>query len=141
MLRSRGISILSIIFSVIISVMSGIVIALLFFFLFIPFIRTAIWIVLGLTVIILFSLFDIAVLSSITRCTFLRTCICHHVKTVFILALITLIFCLASLSIVLTNFISVTILIGFGAFFFGLMLFSFYHLVKCLLMKECHPQC
>lgn len=125
------------ILGVVLSIIFGVVIGLLFSLGFIPFIVTAAWISFGLSVFILGFLLIYVLVAGITKCNALIKCLSNNTTCLLVGIIGTLISSIAALAIVLsTEFISVAVLVGIGAFFFALMLTGLIGFINCVLCNS-----
>lgn len=122
---------------IVISLVVAIVVGVLFYFGYIPFIVTAAWIAFGLGVMTLILLFVSLAIASGHRRSVLRECLCRRAKCLLIGAVGSIVLSIALVSITVVTSILITILVALGAFFLTLILLSLAGLIGCMICELC----
>lgn len=124
--------------ALVISAVFAAVVGVLFYFRYISFIVTAVWIAFGLGVLILILLFASLVYAATHPCWILPGCLCARGGCLLLGSVGTVVSALAALSIALSpRLIFDVILVSVGAFFTALMLLALIALLLCIICALC----
>ncbi len=119
-----------------VSIVFGVLVAVLFNLGLIPGITTIVWIVFGLSVLALILLVWGGYLSAVSIPGILRICISRNGVCLLAGIIGTLISAIIALSITLvTSSILITVFIGIAAFFFALMIIALIALLRCIIVN------
>jgi len=123
-------------FGVLVSVLTGVFVGVLFALGFIPLINIAVWIALGLGVLVLILLVISVFLTTYIESYTLTKCLCIYTTFLLVGIIGTIISAIAALSIILIPLCIPSIaLVAIGAFFFSLMLFGLVSFISCIVNR------
>lgn len=124
----------------IISIVFGALVAALFASGLIPFITTAVWILLGLAgLLLIFLVSGLYLAASSSDSSSLRKCICKSALCLLAGTIGTIILAIIALSVeLITTSVIVIVIIGLLAFFFALMVLGIISFIRCIVGKLCY---